>query len=336
SARAYGNLALGLFGGNSAPQVEAGTAASTDVGTSTYRLLDGVAVAADTASFWPYAVMVENLPTVRPQRGLGSASVVYETLAEGGSTRFMAVYDPGVAVPTILPVRSARPYYLEWASEYGALYAHAGGSPKALTVIRENSDINDANGLGSESRYFWRDRSLPAPHNFVTSSTSMTYALRDMQLLDRPAEFQPWLFKDDTLPAERGADGQVVEFNFSSGKSYLVEYRYDQQQNRYFRSNAGVPHLDANSGSQITVTNVIVQLVDQPKLEAEKGRLDINVGGTGTAWVFRDGQTIQATWRKASRTDRTRFYDQAGAEVQLGRGVTWVHVLPKSQSVVVR
>ncbi|MFH1207924.1 MAG: DUF3048 domain-containing protein [Patescibacteria group bacterium] len=298
------------------------------------RRLDGALVKPDQANFWPYAAMIENLLSTRPQSGLSQAAVVYETLAEGGSTRFMAVFDPSEIIPEIMPVRSARPYYIEWVSEYAALYAHAGGSPKALTVIWENKDINNLDALSRNGKYFWRDKSKGAPHNLVTSSDKMNFALRDLLLLDKAATFRSWLFKGEALPVERGADAKSVEFNFSTGKTYLVRYQYDQASNSYFRFNANAPHLDKNTSQQITVKNVVVQLVREPGYDnTGKGRLDIYVGGTGTAWIFVDGQVTKGTWQKNSRTDRTVFFNENGAEVSFNRGNTWVHVVPEDQAV---
>ncbi len=303
--------------------------------TQPARLLDGVLVPSDQTSYWPYAVMIENLLSVRPQSGLSQASVVYETLAEGGATRFMAVFDPSEVMPEIGPVRSSRPYYLEWASEYAALYAHAGGSPKALTVIRENSDLSKQNleALGRDGVYFWRDHGISAPHNLFTSSEKMNFALRDKGFADQTASFQPWLFKNDAALADRGQDGKTATFNFSYGLTYKVGFQYNRERNVYLRFNADQPHTDKNTGKQIEAKNVIVQLVEEPQLVGEKGRLDIYVGGTGKAWIFRDGQVIPATWKKTERTERTRFYDADDKEIELNSGNTWVQVLSKTQDV---
>ena len=298
------------------------------------RRLDGIMAKTDQANFWPYAVMIENLLTTRPQSGLSQASVVYETLAEGGSTRFMAVFDPSEKIPEIMPVRSTRLYYVEWVSEYAALYAHAGGSPKALTVIRENDDINDLDALSRNGKYFWRDRTKYAPHNLVTSSDKMNFALRDFGLLDKAATFTPWKYKDEAVLTGRGTDGKSIEFNFSTGKTFLVRYRYDQATNDYKRFNADQPHEDKNTGEQIAVKNVIVQLVREPGYDPSgKGRLDIYVGGTGVAWIFLDGQATKGTWQKDSRTGRTIFTDVGGTEVVFNRGNTWIHVVPEDQAV---
>src|SRR5216683_8017562 len=56
------------------------------------------------------AIMVENQADARPQSGLTNADVVYEALAEGGITRFIALYLSGDA-PVVGPVRSLRHYF---------------------------------------------------------------------------------------------------------------------------------------------------------------------------------------------------------------------------------
>ena len=215
-----------------------------------YRRIDGIETEDGLQDKIPYAVMIENLSVVRPQSGLQSASVVYESLVEGGATRFLAVFDPSVEVSTILPVRSARPYYLEWSSEYGATYAHAGGSPAALTIIRQYDDIRDMEALGLQSSYFWRDSNKFAPHNLVTSSEQMVRGLDDYKMSDQQATFEPWPFKDDADLADR-QDAKQLRFNFSYGLTYEVKYDYNKELNVYGRINAGQAHEDANTGEQI-------------------------------------------------------------------------------------
>lgn len=320
---------------NTLPAVTEGTN-TADIPQQYYRLLDGAPVPEDETSRWPVAVMIENLPVVRPQSGLTDAYVVYEALAEGGATRFMAIFDPQeVATKKIGPVRSSRPYYLEWLGEYDGLYAHAGGSPKALTVIRE-AGVRDLEALGRDGKYYYRDRSQSAPHNLYTDAEKLTLALRDKNLLDEEATYLPWTFRDGADESDRGEDAQSIVFNFSSGLSYKVTWTYMRATNTYKRFNADKLHTDANTGDQLEAQNVIIQLVDEPELDGTgKGRLDIYVGGTGDAWVAHDGHVIKATWKKPSRTDRTRFYDVDGNEIELVRGKTWIHVVTKTQDVTV-
>jgi len=83
----------------------------------------------------PLLVMVENHADSRPQSGFNSADVVYEANSEGGITRFMGVFYCNIVKGAgtnydVGPVRSARTYFLDLASEYAdyPLYAHVGGS----------------------------------------------------------------------------------------------------------------------------------------------------------------------------------------------------------------
>src|SRR6185312_8758095 len=65
---------------------------------------------------YPLAVMVENSPDARPQVGLDKADIVYEALAEGGISRFLALYLTQDA-EAIGPVRSTRHYFVYAAAE---------------------------------------------------------------------------------------------------------------------------------------------------------------------------------------------------------------------------
>jgi len=75
-------------------------------------VLDGVMTDQESANRHPLGIMVENHPDARPQSGLDKASIVYEAIAEGGITRFLALYGTNEA-EKVGPVRSARTYYVD-------------------------------------------------------------------------------------------------------------------------------------------------------------------------------------------------------------------------------
>ncbi len=79
--------------------------------------LSGVEVDPSVASRQITSVMIENSGEARPQSGLLEADVVFEAIAEGGVTRFLALYQAG-APQAIGPIRSARPYYVDWAATF--------------------------------------------------------------------------------------------------------------------------------------------------------------------------------------------------------------------------
>lgn len=292
------------------------------------RLIDGQIVAKEDYNLLPIGVMIENLSVVRPQSGLSKAQIVYEALVEGFSTRFLVIFDPKELPNTIGPVRSARPYYLEWISEVDGLYAHAGGSPEALAAV-DGLGIKDLNALWS-GQYFWRDTSQAAPHNLYTSKELLNYAVRDLEYEGVKGEFEPWLYSDDPALEDRLEEAPKVAIKFS-GYTYEVEYRYDRESDEYLRFNAGQAHLDKNSGEQIRVKNVVVVEIPPVVDVGEKGRLTLDISGEGRTLVARHGEVVEGTWKKTDRTTKTRFYDEDGKEIELGRGSTWIHIIPSTQ-----
>ncbi len=98
--------------------------------------INGQMYTAQEKAIWsgrrPATVMVENNIDARPLNGLSKADFIYEAVAEGGITRFVAVFYCGAAADDVrvAPIRSSRVYFIKWASEYGdrPLYVHVGGA----------------------------------------------------------------------------------------------------------------------------------------------------------------------------------------------------------------
>lgn len=296
------------------------------------RVIGGELVPPDRAAESPVGVMIENLPTTRPQSGLGAARLVYETLAEGGVTRFLAVVYPSDLSGKIGPVRSARHYYVDWIEELGLPYAHAGGSPQALQQIARDQ-VADVNGIGNAWRYFWRDHQRSAPHNLFTDGEHLIQALRELGLNARPG-VASWAFADPP-PSRPEATATTIEVDFS-GQAYTVRYEYDQAGNRYRRFNGGQPHLDRSTDQQLSATNVVVQFVARPTSLGEKGRIDIQTTGQGRALVFNHGTVTEGIWKKPSVAERTQFFGVDGSPVTFNRGATWIAVVPDDRAVSFR
>lgn len=318
--------------GNAAIAAEAESVASPTPATFSRRL-DGLSVTtAREANPWPIGIMIENLVAVRPQSGLAGAAVVYETLAESGVTRFLALYNgAGPDLQKIGPVRSARHYYVDWVLETDALYAHAGGSPQALSAIAGFA-VKDLNGIGRAARFFWRDRSIGAPHNLFTKSELLRLALRDSGVETREAAFDSWTFQDDAPLDDRGIDDTKAVVSFSS-KSYEVEWRFRRADNTYVRFNGGMPHTDRETGQELSAKNVVIQRVKPVVSLGEKGRIDLATTGEGSVTILRDGKVFSRTWKKPDRSSRTLFTDSEGKPLPLVRGNTWVEVVPENQNV---
>ncbi len=295
------------------------------------RFIDGVEVEFGKENIYPVGVMIENLVSVRPQSGLQNAQVVYEALAEGGITRFLAVYAGGEEISSIGPVRSARPYYVDWAEEYEGMYAHVGGSPQALSQLYGNEYIEDLDQISGDHAYFWREQSLSAPHNVFTSSELLGYAMRDKKGDEVIGTYTPWRFEKQLKKKERPKEEKKISLNFSS-YSYDVEYVYDRDENHYLRSNGGEPHTDALSSKQLSVRNIVCMYAPTSLLEADTGRLQIDTQGEGSAVFFNNGRATSGTWKK-EEAERTRFFTDQEDEFSFIPGNIWIEVLPEDHTI---
>ncbi|PKM87460.1 hypothetical protein CVU83_02995 [Candidatus Falkowbacteria bacterium HGW-Falkowbacteria-2] len=277
------------------------------------RWLDGVTVSSTQALAFPVAVVIDNDILARPQAGLSKASLVYEAPVEGGITRYLAVFPADVDISEVGPVRSARPYFVSWAEEIGALYIHVGGSPEALDQIRA-ANLFDLNEFFNGS-YFKRNASRPAPHHVMIGADSWRSYLDRRGLVETSAE--PWLFKEEGDHATSSAD-----INLQFSLSYRPMWRYDAENNDYQRFFNGEESKDGED--DIRAKNIIIQNVDSRVLDAA-GRLRLDVIGTGEAAICQDGVCSDGTWRKSGR-NRTRFYYENGEEIKLNPGMTWIEV----------
>lgn len=291
--------------------------------------VNGLLVSPEVANRRPLAVMVENHPDARPQSGLTDADLVYETLAEGGITRFMAVYQTQSS-PNIGPVRSARVYFADLANELGAVYAHVGGNSDALANIRAGvyKNISDADQYLNDP-FFHRIKSRFAPHNVYTSTDKLK-ALSVAHGFSGQAGFQPWLFKDDAPAATSSASTINIDF---SQPSFAVAWHYNQTDNSYKRFLAGKPHKDLDTGKQIIAKNIIVQFTTTAPSKTDTIlSINIDLSSGGKAKIFLDGKETDATWRK-EEGDRTRYYDLSGNEITFNRGPFWIEIVPVDRSV---
>lgn len=308
------------------------TPAPTPVPTPLTKLspLTGLPIAPALADRPISAVMIENLyPDARPQSGLQSAGVVYEALAEGGITRFMALFGDGQPA-SIGPVRSLRPYYIDWALEFGASLSHAGGSSDALNLVGPLG-VKDLNALVIGSPTYYRTSDRYAPHNLYTSS-ALIDAINASRGFTQVPSFVPSPRKADT--PDPAAPHGAISINFSSA-AYAVQYHYDPAADNYARYLYGKPHIDRNTGQVITVKNIVIEYMPITYTPAPHNSQYVNMPtvGSGQAVVFRDGDAVPGTWSKASRGDRTQLTDSKGAAIALNAGNTWYEIVPTGNSV---
>jgi hypothetical protein len=310
----------------------------------------------------PLAVMIENSPDARPQSGLSMADVVYEAVAEGGVTRFMGLfYCASQAFDvTIAPIRSARTYFVDYASGYNyPLYVNVGGA---------NLD-GPSNALGQIASYGWNmqnnlsqftigfptfvrnetrvGRPVATEHT-MESTTEKLWAVAEKRgwtnmskeirlgrtvipVSDWKDGFESWTFADQ-LPSTGGA--QTVSYDFWSGHGmYSVVWNYNSENGSYDREMGGAPHTDLNNFRQISAANVVLILTDERGPINELKHLLYRTTGTGEALIFQNGSVIKARWSKPNRESELKVVDARGQDIPMARGFTWISVLDKSFNV---
>lgn len=305
----------------------------------------------------PLGIMIENHKDSRPQSGVSRADVVYEVVAEGGITRFLAVYLCGASALDVQvgPVRSARTHYVDLISGYGdfPLYAHVGGANDYAGTGETNYKVraleqiagygwklyNDLDSMSLSFPVYWRDeqrlgRPVAVEHTMYSTTDRLFEKAKQRGLtnVDKEGEgweanFTSWKFKEEAREEDRGEVNP--EFSFWEGYSdYNVVWEYDQGANDYQRINGGEAVKDRNDDSQLRGKVVIVVFM------TEKGSIDKNLHllygttGSGKAVVFQDGQAISGTWNKKDREAQMIFKDKTGQEIKLNRGQIWVEILP--------
>lgn len=274
-------------------------------------------------------VMMDNHPDAYPQTGLDKADLVYEAFVEGRMTRFMAVFwrqDAGY----IEPVRSVRTPFLIWTIELDGYVAHVGYSGYG-TVANAKLQIQQW-GIRSLDQFrfgtaaYYRNGNRYAPHNVVTSTESLRQIATQLGPLAGPA-VDPWLYKEDGKGLESAPAATGIEVNFSDRVwNQVIRWQWDASSAAYLRFKNGTPHVDGGTGQQLRFKNLIVMRV--PWFVADdRGHVNLDQIGTGSAQVFIDGKLIDATWKKDDARGRTRYYDSTGAEIAFNRGSTFVEVV---------
>ena len=272
------------------------------------------------------AIKVENLPDARPQAGLDRADVVYEEPVEGGITRFIVVYQCHDAA-RVGPVRSGRTTDPKVLVQFGRpVMGYAGGQAPVVRAI-DRAGLIDENYNIAISAYT-RDDTRPAPHNLYTSTRSLWKAAKATEGAPHP------VFSYDPEVAGPSRKARTVHLPFSSYSD--VYWTWSRRERAWLRSHGTVPHV-LEDGTQVRAANVVVMQVQVrtgPIVDAAGNHSpEVELTGSGKAYVFRDGRMIVGRWERANLKDVTTFVTKAGTEIALAPGVTWVELLPSTIGV---
>ncbi len=274
----------------------------------------------------PIAVMIDNHNQAWPQAGLNKAYIVYEIIVEGGETRLMALFK-GVTVDKIGPVRSSRHYFLDYAMENDAIYAHYGWSPQAESDIKKYS-INNLNGITESTSTFWRVKDKAAPHNAVTSTDAILKAAKSKGYKTTSNQKSVLNYVTDEVKLEEGISANSVTIPHSTLQK--VKYEYDAENKVYKRYARNKAQTDWDTGSSITTKNIIITFCDNYTLtdSENKGRQGLKNIGTFDGYYITNGKAIKIKCTKTARDKQTKYEDLEGNEIKVNDGNTWVNICP--------
>lgn len=323
-----------------------------------YSILTGEEISDASLNSQPtYCVQIPNgNDGGRPQAGLHQAAVVFEAIAERGITRFAAVFQ-NPTISAIGPIRSLRPYYLEWDTPFDCTVVHAGGSDEALTALNRGGHRN----LDESYTYMWREQSSRAWNNLFTSSKNLTqfnndhgYTTSDIKAFPRytPEETTEYLREKFACPEGEICETPVVgtiELRFGASPTFNPVYTYDPETNTYLRAYAsGEPHLSYECAADLVEPNttrqcgeaaqltpsVVIAMVVQERNMSDGYHEDIRTTGSGSATIFQNGEAIEGTWHKSSQTSQIIFRDNAGDTIKLVPGQVWISAIPQYGTII--
>ena len=276
----------------------------------------------------PLSVKIENSPQARPQTGLNSADVVYETVTEGGITRFNCIFQ-STAPKTVGPVRSARLSDLWVVAQYNGLFFYSGASNSVTRAIKKTklTDLSQDTGVSAP---FSRSSQRSAPHNlFLDTKKAYAEAIKR----GKPVSVQVPRLQYDPKSVESSNTIASVRIPFSTANT--VDWTYDSARKVYVRQNNGRPHADAGTGKQVAAKNVVVMWAKYTPASHDKvgsTTYRVELGGSGRVSVFRNGLRYDGTW-SATRNTPPRFKDAQGKAIKLAPGNTWFQVVALNTNI---
>lgn len=286
----------------------------------------------------PVAIMINNIKQALPQYGISSADIIYETLAEGGITRLMALYSDVDKIPKTGPIRSLRDYYIDFLAPYNAVLTHFGASPKGYDVIKR-INLNNIDGMSLEDSCFIQDMELAKTrgreHSFFIDSSGILKGAKQKNYKFEGKVNSPLNFikpkEGPFIPTSGVANKLSVEYSYSAKASFV----YDQASTKYKKFQNNVEHMDANNNSQLEFDNIIIIKTNiKPIPNDSSGRVSVELK-QGSGYYVSKGNKQDISWSKESLNSNFLFKDDSSNELKINVGKTFIAVLPNDGDITI-
>ena len=294
-----------------------------------YNPLTGEVSDRDYGAARPVAVMVENnywTPSdMITQSGISQAAIVYEMEVEK-TTRNMAIFTDIDQVGEIMPIRSARSYFVSAALAYDAIYVRRGASSAGrelastfLQYYTDNDDIDLDNGYVNSYRYD------DSEHALATSGQLLTdwFASVGTRMEHKSDNYDYGLHFTENAAPTHGDAANSIRIVFPEMK--ITSFTYSAEKNGYAGFQWNGDWIDKNSGETVVFQNVLVLCTDiEVGIDRQWHSAMTTVNYEGKGFFCNGGYCEPITWSRGNYTTPFRYYDAEGNELELGVGHTYI------------
>ena len=288
----------------------------------------------------PMAIKVANYPRyIRPQSGLTLADNIYEYYIEAGLTRFIAVFY-GNNSEWVGPVRSGRYFDEHIQRMYQAYLVFKFADPREMNhfLLSDFYDFLVVPTIGSCPPFrLMESRNIEVYNNsYFDTILWQECIIRDGLDNQRPT-IRSGLFSDvvpqsDLAGTQMFTDYSVDSYHYWAYRPEIQGYvRYQElSDTRNDKPEKYDLMVDAVTALPVQAANVVYLLAPHTfanSFDEDDEVYQIDLTGSGEAYVFRDGVGLVARWYRLNKDQPLLLAGANGAPIYLRPGITFYQVL---------
>jgi hypothetical protein len=290
----------------------------------------------------PMMVKVSNLPrTVRPQWGLSLADLVFEYYTEEGTTRFAAIFY-GNDAAIVGPIRSARFMDAHLVRGYKAAFAFGSAYDKVIERLY-NAEFYDQLFIEGTSSPMTRYDPNGMNH-LVIDTADLSAAMSARATGNARQNLDGMLFQADAPAGSLAGSGSGATLVVRFSGSIYNRWDFDPASGRYLRFvdetddfTGGLGEVYTQASDRLTdaalaCDNVVVLFALYELYNENPEVRDVQLVGSGPAYLFRDGRAYQLTWMRDAFSVVT-LVGPDGAPFPFKPGTTWFEVIGSRSTV---
>ena len=280
----------------------------------------------------PYSIMINNSSEALPHLGVSQASIIYETLVEGGITRMMAIFMDPASVGPIGPVRSTREVYVSVMQAYDTIHSSAGGSTVGINNL---AAINWDYINGLNSGYFYRDQERLArvalEHTMFIKGENLVQLANDFGYRTTRNEATNYGLTFDDSVALEGDSANTIRIRFQNGGKSTV-CNYDSESGMYTLYQKDRDYIDGTTGELVPFRNIVVLNADT-YVKSDGVHTYVEAVGGGNGYYARDGKIVPITWSRESDSAPFVYKLTDGTDVTFGVGTSYIAIVDDNAPV---